>query len=323
MRPSTTLQRLMRSTRPLLLLAGLPLLGTVASAQVPLNTGDGRTHGAPTREVSYAAMTPDAVQTLLLNPHYHMMVEFPDDVLRIDVGDQKIAKFAIIDNKVSIKAARTEGETSMTIILDDDRHTVLAFKIRCSAAATPVSILRFTDPVAKHIREDEIAMAERYEKIARAKQGVQLENLIRSRLTMGLDVDLFDPTRAQESQLNKFGERVTLQLVKIVYLAVSPTQFRAYLHYRIANLTAKPLESPTLSLSLAGPARRQGDVESEEVYDVEDSRGGAVVPPGTLVDGLLVFDRPALKDGDLFSVSLEAPSGVQVRVQTSPKPAAN
>lgn len=294
------------------------LVATTAQAQRPLPAEDGRIHAAPTRPVSYLDMAPGSVQVVPLSPRYHTILEFPLNVFRVDMGDRDIGLVEQIGNKVIIKPVAFYGETSFTVMLDDDNLTVVPFLVRPDTAASPVYVLRFTDPISEHVREAEEAIVARAEATAMANLATRAEELVQQRALMGFDVAYF-PDKAQASQLNKYGERVTLEVVKVLYMQTSQNVERAYLLYRVANLTRHSIDGLELSLAMEPKGAKKAKASDiMEVYDLVDTRAGMPVPSGTLAEGLLVFDRPAMGGGESFRVTLTNPAGLNVTLSAAP-----
>lgn len=127
-----------------------------------VDEGDGRIHGAPTMPVTLAEMHPGQVQTLNLHPRYHAVLEFPYPVLRVDAGDPKVFAATIVGSKMTLKATRARKvETTMSIILADADMTVLPFIIRADSTQPFMYVVRYTDPVAKHLNAAEASIAAR------------------------------------------------------------------------------------------------------------------------------------------------------------------
>ena len=301
--------------RRALLGLGLALLARPALAQSPsLPAEEGRILGAPSRAVTYLDMKPGEVQTVAIRPGDFTVIEFPMPVFNYGIAAKSLVTVEKFANKIILKAKDFSGETPLAVFLDDSAYTTVPLQVRIDSASHPLYVLRFTDPVAVHVRATERATAQRLEAIARATEAERLEQLFRTRLLLGATEGTF-AAKAEQSALNAVGDRVTMQLVKVVRLHVSASVERFYLSYRVANLTRKPLEALEFRVAMV---RRKG--KPLEVYDFEDSRGGAAVPSGHVADGLLVFDVPdTYRTDDTFRVTLGADGGLRVVVQSAPR----
>src|SRR5690606_15147993 len=128
----------------------------------PITEGDGRIHGAPTLQVSEMDLHPGQVQTINLHPGFHTILEFPYPIARVDAGDPDIFLAAIVGNKLSLKATKlVRSETSMSIILADADLTVVPFVVRTDETQPMLYVVRYTDPVSKHLNEAESRIADR------------------------------------------------------------------------------------------------------------------------------------------------------------------
>lgn len=321
MRPRVVYSRfLFGAAAVAVLFVGAASAPTRAFAQKPLPADDGRVRGAPTRPVSYLDMAPGSVQTVPLSPRYHTILEFPVNVWRTDFGDRDIGLVEQVGNKVIIKPTAFNGETSFTVMLDDESLTVVPFLVRPDTAASPVYVLRFTDPIAKHVADAETAIAQRLEQAALAQLPQRAEALLRQRAQLGFDMAVF-PKSAQASQLNRYGERVTIEVVKVLYMQTLQNSERAYLLYRIGNLTRRPVDSLELTIRVerrdADP-KRPALTDVSEIYDAEDSRNGAPIPAGTVAEGVLVFDLPRMSSSDSFRLTAANGTGLNVSVKAAP-----
>lgn len=271
----------------------------------PVSDGDGRIHGAPTMPVSEMDLHPGQVQTLNLHPRYHAVIEFPFPVAQVDAGDPDVFSASIVGNKLTLSANRVrKAETSMSVMLGDANLTVVPFLVRADSTQPFVYIVRYTDPVAKHLNAAESQIADRLQADVDERVAELSEQRLQQRLLLAGDLVRI----GKRTSVGSAGERLTLVVESAQQIPSADGNPRLYVRYRILNQTIAPLEDLVITPRIVTTRRRWlffTRTEVLDVYDVQDVRTSAAIPPGTAASGLLIFDSFDLQSSR-ESLTLEA-----------------
>lgn len=275
----------------------------------PFDEGDGRIHGAPVLQVTEQDLHPGQVQTINLLPGYHTILEFPYPIASVHAGDPDVFLASIVGNKLSLKATRlTRSETNMSVILADADLTLVPFLIRADSTQPPLYVVRYTDPVAKHLNDAEERIAER----VTANNDERVEELAQMRLEQQLlwagDVVEIDKTATVGGQ----GERTTLRIESAQEIRDESGARKLYLRYKIFNQSYAPIEDLHFVVRKVTHGRKLLVFNSRtehELYDVRDMRTSDVVGPGAAARGVLVFDFPELTEDQSLEVEAIAFNG--------------
>ena len=255
-----------------------------------VDEGDGRIHGAAVMPVSGTDLHPGQVQTINLHPRYHTVLEFPYPVARIDAGDPDVFSASIDGNDVTLKATKvTRAETSMSLKLADANGTVIPFLIRADSTQPYVYVIRYTDPVAKHLNQAEAQISTTLQ-ADDDKRVSQLANIrLQQILLHAGDLASIDRTES----VGDAGERLTVNILSAQTLPGEDGQPRLYLRYSVLNQTVAPLSDLVFTAHIVSTDRKmlvfQKSV-AQDVYDIQDVRTTATIPAGTMAYGLLIFD---------------------------------
>jgi len=242
--------------------------------------------------VTQAELRPNEVQTIALVPGYHMTIEFPYPIARMEVGDDSVFAANKYANKLSLRAlTQRMVETSVTITLADADLTVVPFIIRIDSLASRIQVLRYTDPLAQELNRAASRIAE--SQGAQVSQRVEQlsEARVRQRLLLaGPSVPL---NRSYESKGPEGTVRVFLEQMQ--QLPSEDGQPRLYVRYRIENYSSAQITDLTVQLQAVRGARSIfGRAAVTPVYDVEDQRSSPVIQGGTSVLGILSLLTPDL-----------------------------
>lgn len=272
----------------------------------PFSAGDGRIHSAPTLEVVEMDLHPGQVTTINLHPRYHTVLEFPYVVARVDGGDQDVFMVDPIGNKLTLKAIDIDvAETSMTVILGDPQQTLIPFLVRVDTTQPMAYVVKFTDPITKHLNEAERQISERLSSNIDARVATLAEAHVRQRL-------LF---RAGTVNINKSkfvgpsGERVGF-VVEDAELMPGPSgEPQVYIRYRIVNLTPIPLDDANIVAKIGTKRRRKfffSQVDYLELSIAEDVRTTSTIPAGAAARGLLILEGLTLQPNQELTLELHA-----------------
>jgi len=266
--------------------------------------GDGRIHGAPTLQVTEMDLHPGQVQTINLHPGFHTILEFPFPIARVDAGDPDIFLADIVGNKLSLKATKlVRSETSMSVILADADLTVIPFMIRTDETQPMLYVVRYTDPVSRHLNEAELRIARRLAEDNEARIVELAEMRLQQQLLWASDVLKIN----KEAKAGRDGERIVLKIENAQTFLGADNTAKTYLRYKIHNGTVMPMEDLYFIVRVVRHKRKFlfFDSRSErELYDVRDVRTANPVPAGTAARGLLIFDAPQLRKDE--SIEIEA-----------------
>jgi hypothetical protein len=261
-----------------------------------ISEGDGKIHGAPIMPVSEADLHPGQVSTLNLHPRYHSILEFPYPVARIDAGDPDVFTATIVGNKVTMKATKLDrAETSMSVILGDANLTTIMFLVRADSTQPSAYIVRYTDPVAKHLNQAEAQIAATLQKDNDARVATLSEMRLQQRLLMAGDLVRIN----KSGEVGERGERLSVTIESAQQLPGEDGRPRMYMRYKVLNETVAPLTDLTFTARIVSEARRSllfTKSVSHDVYDVQDVRSVVTVPAGAAAYGLLIFDDFDLKN---------------------------
>lgn len=309
-------QRVARWLRLAGIFLGLAVLPTARAQAQDLgrlravSDGDGRIHGGPTMPVSEADLQPGQVQTLNLHPRYHAVLEFPYPIARIDAGDPEVFSATIVGNKVTIKATKvSRAETSMSIMLGDAQLTVVPFLVRADSTEPFAYVIRYTDPVAKHLNQAEAQIAAALQRDVDLRVAQLSEVRMQQRLLTAGDVVRI----AQTGEAGRPGERLLVTIESAQQLPGDDGRPRLYVRYRARNETVAPLTDLVFSAHVERSARRGlvfTTTTSKDLYDVTDVRSVTTIPPGAAATGLLIFDDFALaSDEESLTLDIQAFNG--------------
>lgn len=275
----------------------------------PFSEGDGRIHGAPVLQVVEMDLHPGQVQTINLHAGFHTTLEFPYPIVNVHVGDQDIFLVSQVANKIVLKATRlTRAETNMTVMLADAHLTAVPFLVRADSTQPVTFLVRFTDPVAKHLNEVERRMVARLTE----ENDARLNELARLRLEQTL---LFsDPVIKinKSAQIGREGERIRVAFESAQPIRSDVDLTELWIRYQVFNQTVTPLEDLYFVVRVVTHKRRWLFFESRdthEIYDVRDIRTASPIPPGTMARGLLIFPRPELAPNQSLQVEAVAFNG--------------
>jgi hypothetical protein len=271
--------------------------------------GDGRIHGAPTLPVVEQDLHPGQVQTLNLSVNMHSVLEFPYPVAKIHAGDPSLLTAAIEGNKVILKSTRvTRAETNLSIILGDADFTVVPFLVRTDELQPVVFLVRFTDPLARHLVQVEADIAGRLS----ATMDQRVSDLAEARLRQRL-LYAGQPQELNRSATARRGsDRLNVRLIGLIEVPETGGEGQSYLRYRIINQTIQPITDLHFVLRIVEKKRRWIFFEKEtqrEVYDVVDVRTAESVPAGMTANGLLVLPTPDLRYGSSLRIEFSAAAG--------------
>ncbi|HEX7070899.1 MAG TPA: hypothetical protein VF190_08840, partial [Rhodothermales bacterium] len=246
-----------------------------ASAQGRLKSveeGDGRIHGAPTIQVTEMDLHPGQVQTLNLNPRMHAVLEFPYPVARIDAGDPEVFSASIIGNKITLKATKlSRAETSMSVILGDADLTVVPFLVRADSTQPFSYVIRYTDPLSKHLNAAEAAIAERLKAENDTRVADLAEVRLQQRLLLASDVVHIGKRRV----IGEPGERFGIEIQNAQQMSGPDGRPRLYIRYKVLNQTVVPLSDLYFVVRIDTHKHRFlffDKTVSRELYDVQDVR---------------------------------------------------
>ncbi len=292
---------------------GIPLLVAalmappMAAAQgrlKPISEGDGLVHGAPVLPVSAMDLHPGQVQSINLRPRATSLLEFPYAVAEVHAGDPDVLTASVRAGKVILKAARdTIAETNVLVLLGDAELTAIAFRVRVDSTQPQVDIVRFTDPVGKHLNEAEAEIARR----VRADEDRRVNELTRERVLQQLllagNVVRIDRKAMAGSDRDRFG----IDIESVQSLPGEDGRPRLYLRYRVLNGTIAPLADLAIVARIESPQRKWVVFEhraTRELADLRDIRATSVIPAGGSAYGLLILDPLQLEQHE--SLSIEA-----------------
>lgn len=294
-----------------LTVTSLLLLPAVSHAQGRLKDvrhGHGRVEAAPIMQVSERDLLPGQVQQLTLWPHYHVTLEFPYPVARVDGGDDEYFGATVVGNKLMLFAREIDPvQTTMTVILGDAHSTLIPYLVRVDTTQSLAVVVRYTDPVSKHLNDAEARIAdrlasnvdERVEKLAEAR--IQ-KRLLFSNGAIQLDRQGWSGGR---------GSRIGLFVEKAEQMPGPGERPHLYFRYRIFNQTPAALTDARLVVRTHSKKRRWlilSRTTSQEAAILEDVRSYEHIPPGGTVLGLLSLENVVLEPGEWLSVELESPS---------------
>jgi hypothetical protein len=279
----------------------LPVAPTLLYGQDRVKTvseGDGRVHGASVMPVSEADLHPGQVTTINLHPRYHAILEFPYPVAQIDAGDPDVFTATIVGNKVTLKATKLDrAETTMSIILGDANLTVVPFLIRADSTQPMAYVVRYTDPIAKHLNRAEADLAAAVQKNNDARVTTLSELRLQQRLLMAGDLVRINKTGSTGER----GERVSVTIESAQQLPGDDGRPKLYMRYKVLNETVAPLTDLFFTAKQVTTSRHAllfSKSASHDVYDVQDVRSVSTIPPGAAAYGLLIFDDLQLKGAD-------------------------
>jgi hypothetical protein len=301
---------------PLLLSAALLALSPAMPASVQaqdrmhaVSDGHGGVEGAPVRPVQSLELHPGQVQAINLHPRFHMIVEFPYQVARIDAGDPDVFLAEVMGNKVALKATRvTRSETSMSVVLADAEMTVVPFLVRADSTQPIVYVLRYTDPVAKHLNAQESQIAARVKADNERRVDALTEDRLRQRMLLSSDVVRID----KQAAAGRAGERIILTIENAQEIPNERGAAQLYVRYQLLNQTSMPLSDLTFGARIATQQRKWGVMSrtsERALYDVHDERSAIEVPAGTLVSGILILDALDLQPNESLSIEASAFNG--------------
>jgi hypothetical protein len=198
----------------------------------------------------------------------------------------------------------TRAHTNMSIILGDVDGTVVPFMVRADSTQPYVQLVRYTDPISKHLNAAEAAIANRLQADVNDRVNRLAEERLQQRLLLA-----GEPVRlGKKASTGKDGDRLTLELEGAQPLPGDDGRPRLYVRYRVKNGTIAPLPDLHFVLRVDRTTRRFFLFErtvSREMFDVQDVRSSATVPAAGAVAGLLIIDDLDLKGGS-ESLSVEA-----------------
>lgn len=307
---------------------GLNLLGLApaalaqSQAERPFDAGDGQLKGPAVRLISYAEIREDEVQTIALVPGYHMVIEFPYPVARLDVGDDSLFIVSKYANKLTVKATSPLAkETSVTISLADADLTVVPFIFRVDPLAPRVQVLRYTDPVAQELNRAKARIAANNNTEVNQKVSDLAEKRLVQRLLVASAPTVID----REASTDIPGGFIKLRIETVQQIPGPDGRPRIYLRYRFENGSLATISEEDLQFEVIGiraDNKFWGKTIKTPYYDVEDVRTAASVRGGTAILGMLSFDTPDLQPGETLTIIARAFGGkksVQVdQVLTAP-----
>lgn len=292
----------------LLFLTGLLTLPQPLAGQERLkdfDAGDGRIHGAPTLQVTEKDLHSGQVQTINLHPRFHTVLEFPYPVARVDAGDPEVFLADIVGNKLTLKATKvTQEETSMTVILGDADMTVVPFLIRTDTEQPPVYVVKYTDPLSKHLNQTEQRIAKRLQSDFDQRVEKLADERVKQRLLYSGEII---PLERKKVKGKEAGRRFGLELQHAQQMPGPSGSPRLYIRYRVINQTIAPLEDLSFVVRMESKESKfvVGETTNQrEVFDVQNIQSASKVPAGMAAEGLLIMDALDLEDGE--SISIEA-----------------
>jgi hypothetical protein len=305
------MRRLINTTLGLAIILGSTSVQPVTAQERlrDFRDGDGRIHGAPTLPVVEQDLHPGQVQTINLSTNMHTVLEFPFPVARLHAGDPSMLIASIEGNKVILKSTRvTRGETNASIILGDADFTVVPFLIRTDESQPVVFLVRYTDPLSKHLNRVEQDISARLSAAMEQRVNDLAEARLRQRLLFsGRPIEINRQMTARRG-----AEKVTVDLQNMLEVPSAEGQSKAYLRYSVRNGTVAPLADMHFVLRIVERRRSWIFFEREvtrEIYDVEDVRSADPVPAGMAATGLLIVDSPELRPGTSISIEFVAFNG--------------
>lgn len=275
----------------------------------PFSEGDGRIHGAPVLQVVEMDLHPGQVQTINLHPGLHSALEFPYPIANVSVGDQDVFLVSQVANKLFLKATRlTRAETNMYVMLADANLTLVSFLVRADSTQPVTFLVRYTDPVAKHLNDVERRMQARLV----AENDTRLNELARARLEQTLLYSEAPIEINKSAQIGRAGERLRITFESAQPLRTNSDRPELWLRYQVFNQTAIPLDDLYFVVRVITHKRKWlffESTEAHELYDVRDVRTASPAPPGTAIRGLLMLPMPNLTANQSIQVEAIAFNG--------------
>lgn len=275
----------------------------------PFTSGDGRIHSAPTLQVIEMDLHPGQVQTINLWPRYHTVLEFPFPVARVDGGDSDVFAPDIVGNKLTLKAIDVDVvETSMTIILGDAKQTLIPFLIRADSTQPMAYVVRFTDPVEKHLNLAEAEIA----KTLNATVGTQVTKLSEENIRQRLLHSGGSITIQKSASVGVHGGKITLTAEQAEQMPGPDGRPRLYLRYRISNGGFKAVDDAQVVARVSTKRRHWlffTKTTHREVTEVEEIRTAGVVPVQGAVRGLMIIDGLELKANQALHLEMISDGG--------------
>jgi hypothetical protein len=168
-----------------------------------------------------------------------------------------------------------------------------------------IYVVRYTDPVSKHLNAAEAAIAARLQADNDSRLAELAEARLQQRLMMAGDLVRI----GREATVGAVGERLTLRIESGQTLPGNDGRPKLYIRYKVLNQTVAPLDDLALTVRVVSKSRKNvvGTQRSaREVFDVQDVRSSPSVPAGTAVAGLLILDAFDLERSESLSIEATA-----------------
>ena len=299
-------------TRLLFAITLLLVPGTLL-AQTPPEVGDGRIAGAPVLPVETRDLKPNEVTVLNIHPGYHLTLEFPASIYRVDAGMRDIFQVDHEDYFLFIDPIEPLlDETTLTVILadafGDGRLTLVPFLVRSDTTQPASQTVRFNDPLSDHLNRSEAEIAQRLSSNVDRRVDTLAEERVRERI-------LFKSGTIQigkRDDVGPRGERVGFMVDDAEQMPGPAGEERVYIRYRIQNDTPIALEDAYVSARVRTQDRRWLFFSNESSRPhpyVEDLRSSTIIPPSGSVRGLIIFDELGLRPGQSLDLQLTSFDG--------------
>lgn len=308
----TNMRLVAREINYLALVLLLCPVAAVAQGERPFDAGNGQSKGPTVKLVSYAELKSDEVQTIALVPGYHMVIEFPYPVARMDVGDDSLFTVSKYANKLTVKATSPVAkETSVTISMADADLTVIPFIFRVDPLAPRVQVLKYTDPIAQELNRAKARIAANNN----AEVNQRVSDLAEKRMVQRLLVASNPTVINREGTLAIQGGFVRLKVETVQQIPGPNGPPRLYLRYRFENSSLVTIGEEDLEFEVIG-VRADNKFWGKNVqtpyYDIEDTRTSATIRGGSAILGILSLDTPDLQKGETLTIRAKLFGGTKI-----------